>query len=107
MESDNLFWAFWYYQLPNYILGALFWTCIGRFLLSIFVPPESTNYIWRWFCRLTDPVLRATRWVTPIYVMFFFMPLAAAFWLSFLRLVLLLVMTAAGIAPKLGPAVGG
>jgi YggT family protein len=107
MESENLFWAYWYYQIPNYVLGVLFWTCLGRFLLGLFVPPHSTNYIWRWFRRLTDPVLVATDWITPHYILPFFMPLVAAFWLGFLRLVLLVALTALDLAPKLAPAVGG
>lgn len=107
MESENLFWAYWYYQLPNYILGALFWTCIGRFLLGFFVPPQSSNYIWRGFRFLTDPVLRAASWITPSYVLPFFMPLVAAFWLGFLRVVLLVILTAADLAPRLTPATGG
>lgn len=101
MDSVNLFWAYWYYQIPNYVLGALFWTCMGRFLLSIFVPPQSTNYIWRGFCWLTDPVLRAVSLITPGYVLRFFLPLAAMFWLGFLRVVLLVALTAADLAPKL------
>ena len=49
--------TFWYYHLPNFVLAALMYTLLGRALLGLIVAPDSSNYIWRFFCRLTDPVV--------------------------------------------------
>lgn len=96
------FWQYWYYHLPNFVLAAVAYTLLGRFVLSFFLPPDSTNYIWRWFCRLTDWSLRTVAVITPRYVMFLFLPLIAACWLLALRVVFLLVMARAGLLPSLG-----
>ena len=63
MSSDFL--NLWYFHLPNFILAALMYTLLGRALLGLMVQPESTNYIWRAFCRLTDPVVAVVSLVTP------------------------------------------
>ena len=49
--------SYWYYHLPNFVLAALMYTLLGRALLALFVDPDSSNYIWRFFCRVTDPVV--------------------------------------------------
>ena len=41
----------------DYLFAALIYTMLGRFVLGLFVPPEWDNYIWRFFRRVTDPVL--------------------------------------------------
>ena len=51
--------TYWYYHLPNFILAALMYTLLGRVLLGLIVGPDSGNYIWRFFCRVTDPVVAA------------------------------------------------
>jgi len=63
MSSE--FASLWYFHLPNFILAALMYTLLGRALLGLMVQPESTNYIWRAFCRLTDPVVAIVAFVTP------------------------------------------
>ncbi len=63
--DDNPFLTHWYYHLPNFILAALMYTLLGRVLLGLFVDPNSPNYIWRFFCRITDPVVAAVALVTP------------------------------------------
>jgi YggT family protein len=101
---ENPFWTYWYFHLPNYLLAVLLYTLIGRFILGFFVAPDSANYIWRAFRRLTDPVLAATGFVTPLFISPFFWPLIGAFWLLILRHVLFASFYAAGIAPGIGAA---
>jgi YggT family protein len=98
------FWQHWYFHLPNFVLAAVAYTLLGRFALGFFLPPDSTNYIWRWFCRLTDWAVAATAIITPRYVVFLFLPLIAAFWLTALRFVLLLFMASQGWLPTIGDA---
>ena len=50
------------YHLPNFVLAALMYTLLGRALLGLIVEPDSPNYIWRFFCRITDPVVAPSRW---------------------------------------------
>jgi uncharacterized protein YggT (Ycf19 family) len=59
------FFSLWYYHLPNFLLAAVMYTLLGRVLLGLFLEPDSTNYIWRFFCRLTDPVVAVVAHVTP------------------------------------------
>ncbi|MGE0153319.1 MAG: hypothetical protein AB7R90_11940 [Reyranellaceae bacterium] len=101
MADSNIWWDYWYFHLPNYALAVIFYTLLGRFVLSFIVPPDSPNYIWRWFRRLTDRVLIGVSWITPRAVAVRYLPLAAAFWIGMLRLVLFLALAGMGLAPTL------
>src|SRR3546814_4162192 len=68
------------------------------------VPPESSNYIWRFFRRLTDPVLVATGFITPRFIGPFLLPLVGVFWLTVLRVGLLILLFAVGLAPQISSA---
>ena len=57
--------TYWYYHVPNFVLAALMYTLLGRAVLGMFVDADSPNYIWRFFCRITDPVVAAVGFVTP------------------------------------------
>lgn len=92
---------YWLFHAANYLLAILIYTLFGRFLLGFFVPPDSPNYIWRFFRRLTDPLLRAAGWLIPGYVAGPLRPLAAAFHLYVLRVALFLVLYAHGMVPRL------
>lgn len=96
---ENSFWAYWYFHIPNYLAAALAYTMLARFGLGLFVPAEWENYIWRFFVRVTDPVLWAVRLVTPRYVHPVFLPLLAVFWLSLARLGYWVALQDAGLAP--------
>lgn len=101
---DNPFWHYWYFHLPNYVLAVLLYTLLGRFILGFMVPPESSNYIWRFFRRLTDPVLVATRFITPRFIGPILLPLVGVFWLTVLRVALLIFLFAVGFAPQMSSA---
>jgi uncharacterized protein YggT (Ycf19 family) len=100
----QFFLDYWYFHIPNYIVAALIYTLLGRFVLGIFVPREWPNYIWQFFCRITDPVLEATSWVTPRFVIDSLLPLVAIFWLFALRFLYWLLLYRAGLAPTIGVA---
>ena len=65
MGSAGSLFSFWLFQVPNFILAALMYTLLGRVLLGLLVEANSSNYIWRFFCRLTDPVVAVVAFVTP------------------------------------------
>jgi YggT family protein len=92
---------YWFYFLPDWALACVMWTCFGRFLLSLFVAPASTNYIWRFFCRITDPAMALTGRITPGFVHPAFMPLVAAFWVFVARYLFWMVMYNLQLAPRL------
>lgn len=101
MDSANIFWTYWYYNIPNYLLAAVMYTLIGRLLLGLFVPPTWNNYIWRAFRRLTDPLLAGVRMITPLAVHSAFLPPLAVVWVMILRLLFTLVMLNLGLTPPL------
>ena len=92
---------YWYFHVPNYVLAALMYSLVGRFLLSIVFAPDSANYIYRAFVRLTDPALAAIRFVTPHAVPALTVVIFAALWVLILRFALLATFTALGIAPTI------
>jgi len=92
--------TYWYYHLPNFILAALMYTLLGRALLGLIVGPDSSNYIWRFFCLITDPVVAAVAAVTPKAVAPVVLWLFGVVWLFWLRVGLLILFTMYGVMPK-------
>ena len=92
----------WYFHLPNFILAALMYTLLGRAILALFVHPDSPNYIWRFFCLITDPVVAAVAAVTPKAAAPVVIWLFGLVWLFWLRVGLLILFTMYGIAPRAG-----
>lgn len=91
---------FW---LANYALAVVFWSLLGRFLLGFFVPQlQPGNYIWRAFYGLTEWSIWLTRWITPLAVRPFLMPLVAGFWVFHLRIALFFLFASLGMVPRLG-----
>lgn len=76
--------------LPNYLLAALMYTLLGRFILSFMFPSDSKNYIFRAFVRLTDPILALVRPITPAAVPHLVLLLFAAIWMLVLRIVFII-----------------
>ena len=94
MGTSNPLLTYWYFHLPNFVLAALMYTLLGRALLGLIVVPDSSNYIWRFFCRITDPFVALIAPVTPK---------AAApvvVWLFWLRVGLLYLFLLLGAVPK-------
>ena len=77
------------------------YTLLGRALLGLIVGPDSLNYIWRFFCLITDPVVTAIAVVTPKGVAPVVMWLFGVVWLFWLRVLLLYGFFVAGLAPKM------
>ena len=100
MQGENLWWSYLYFHLPNYTFSVLFWTLIGRFMFAIFLPPDSPNYIYRWFRRLTDWLMRPVAYITPSIVPALAHAPIAAFWVAMARIVFFMAMHAAGLTPR-------
>ena len=99
--SASLF-THWYFHLPNFVLAALMYTLLGRVLLGLLLDPDSPNYIWRFFCRITDPVVAAVAMVTPKATAPVIVWLFGVVWLFWLRVGLLYLFLVLGAVPKSG-----
>jgi YggT family protein len=94
--------TYWYFHLPNLVLAAMMYTMLGRAILGLVVAPDSKNYIWRFFCRVTDPVVAVIATVTPKAVVPVILWLFGFVWIFWLRLVLFIVFNYFGLSPPSG-----
>lgn len=94
--------AYWYYHLPNFVLAALMYTLLGRVLLGLIMEPESSNYIWRFFCRFTDPVISLVALVTPKAVPSVIHWLFGFVWLFWIRVAFDYAIRWLRLAPPVG-----
>lgn len=97
---------FWYFHLPNYVLAALMYTLVGRFILSMIAPAGWNNYIMRAFVTVTDPVVTLVRFITPHAIALPLVLVFGALWLMLLRVALFLGMVSYGLGPGTGPITG-
>ena len=96
---------YWYFHLPNFIMAAVMYSLLGRIILSFFAPPDWKNYIWRAFVRITDPVVRLVRLITPAVLPDLLVLVFAFFWLMAARLALLALLASLNLLPTI--AAGG
>jgi YggT family protein len=92
----------WLFLVPNFILAALMYTLLGRALLGAIVGTDSTNYIWRFFCRLTDPFVALIAVVTPRATAPVVIWLFGVVWLFWLRVALLYAFLAVSTPVRIG-----
>lgn len=102
MASTNPLATLLLYQVPDYLLAILMYTLLGRALLGVIVEPASTNYIWQFFCRITDPIVSVVALVTPKAAAPVVLWLFGVVWLFWLRVLLLLAMVWIGLVPRAG-----
>ncbi|MFZ1885113.1 MAG: hypothetical protein WAU53_16310 [Rhodoplanes sp.] len=102
METGGSVLALWSFQLLNFILAMLMYTLLGRALLGLIVGPDSSNYIWRFFCRITDPFVALIAYVTPKAAAPVVTWLFGAVWLFWLRVALLYGFLLASATQKVG-----
>jgi hypothetical protein len=102
VNAGNPILIYWYYHLPNFVLSALMYTLLGRALLGLIVEPDSSNYIWRFFCRITDPVVALVAAVTPKAAAPVVLWLFGVVWLFWLRVLLLFGFAWLGMLPRPG-----
>lgn len=100
MAGQDIWWAYWYFHLPNYAFSVLFYALIGRFLLGAFLPDDSANYIYRSFRALTGWFMRPVAFITPSIIPPLLLAPVAAFWAAALRVLFFAVLYAAGLTPR-------
>ena len=104
LDIASSFASYWYFHLPNFVLAALMYTMLGRFLLGLMVDADSPNYIWRFFCRITDPVVAVIAIVTPKVTPPALLWLFGFVWMFWLRVVLHYTLLLLNLAPRFGGA---
>jgi uncharacterized protein YggT (Ycf19 family) len=75
--------------IVDYILGMVMWTLIGRFGMRLFLPEESKFFFSRIFIKLTDPLLKFFKPVTPEFLIKPLIPLYVAWFFYMTRFYLM------------------
>lgn len=73
----------------DYALGVVMWTLIGRAAMNLFLPIDSAFFFMRAFVKLTDPVLRVFRPITPAFLLEPLVPLYVAWFFYMFRFYLM------------------
>lgn len=67
----------------DYILGMIMWTLIARSAMNIFLPVDSEFFFMKFFVRVTDPIIRLFKPITPSFLVDLMVPLFVA-WFFFM-----------------------
>jgi uncharacterized protein YggT (Ycf19 family) len=70
-------WPLWILVI-DYAMGVIMWTLIGRTAMNLFQPETSDFFFMKAFVRLTNPLLRLWRPLTPPFLLPLFIPLYVA-----------------------------
>lgn len=73
----------------DYLLGMVMWTLIGRFGMSLFLPPDSRFFFSRFFIRVTDPLIKLFEPITPDFLIPSMVPLYVAWFFYMFRFYLM------------------
>ena len=78
----NIFYPIWLIAI-DYILALLMLILIFKFILNVFINEGSLFYIFRFFTKLTQPILNISIKITPNFIVRPIIPLYLA-WLIFM-----------------------
>lgn len=73
----------------DYLLGLVMWTLVGRVAMSFFLPIDSDWFFMKAFVKLTNPILRVFRPVTPGFLIEPLVPLFVAWFFFMIRFYLM------------------
>ena len=73
----------------DYILGVVMWTLIGRFGMRLFLPEESKFFFSQFFIKVTDPLLKLFKPITPVFLIPPLIPLYVAWFFYMARFYLM------------------
>ena len=69
----------------DYVLGMVMWTLIGRTAMNIFLPVDSSFFFMRFFVRVTQPLVRWFKPITPGFLLDAIVPLYIAWFIFMFR----------------------
>ena len=73
----------------DYVLGMIMWTLIARSAMRLFMPEDSTFFFSRFFIRVTDPLIKRFRPITPALLVPALVPLYVAWFFFIFRFYLM------------------
>ncbi len=73
----------------DYVLGMVMWTLIGRVAMNLFLPINSDFFFMKFFVRVTNPLLRFLKPVTPGFLVEPLVPLFIAWFFFMIRFYLM------------------
>lgn len=90
------------FQILSILLATLMWTLVGQGVLRLLLKERAdTNIIYRFFAAITRPVVVATRFITPRFVVDAHIGYVAFFLLLMLRVGLYMLFYSQGWLPTL------
>ena len=69
----------------DYVLGMIMWTLIGRAAMNLFLPEDSEFFFMKVFVRMTNPVIRIFKPVTPSFIVEPLIPVFVAWFFYMFR----------------------
>ena len=69
----------------DYVLVIIMWTLIGRSAMNIFQREDSNFFFMKAFVKLTNPILKVFRFITPSFIIPLFIPLYVAWFFYMFR----------------------
>ena len=69
----------------DYVLGTIMWTLIGRSAMNIFQREDSNFFFMRAFVKLTNPIIKLFKLITPSFIIPLFVPLYVAWFFYMFR----------------------
>ena len=79
----------WWILAIDYVLGMIMWTLVGRVAMNFFLPLDSEFFFMKAFVRLTNPVIRVFKPVTPGFLAEPLVPLFVAWFFFMIRFYLM------------------
>jgi uncharacterized protein YggT (Ycf19 family) len=73
----------------DYVLGMIMWTLVGRAAMNIFLPEDSNFFFMKVFVKVTNPIIRVFRPVTPSFLIQPLLPLFVAWFFFMIRFYLM------------------
>ena len=70
-------------------LDSVSWTLIGRVAMNLFLPEDSDFFFMRFFVRVTNPIIRVFRPITPGFLIEPLVPLFVAWFFFMIRFYLM------------------
>ena len=75
--------------IVDYILGMVMWTLIARVAMNIFQRENSEFFFMKVFVKLTNPLIRLFKPITPSFIIPFLIPLYVAWFFYMFRFYLM------------------
>ena len=69
----------------DYVLGIIMWTLIGRSAMNIFQREDSNFFFMKAFVKITNPIVKLFKFITPSFIIPLFVPLYVAWFFYMFR----------------------